>query len=51
MEAAYLGLQKGEEKEGDLCDEKRQALVAKTVVLPPPVIVQVLQECITSQPI
>ena len=42
---------KGKKKKEHLHNEKRQALAAKTVVFPLPVIVQALQEHITSQPI
>ena len=43
--------EKVKKKKEHLCNKKRQALVAKMVVLPPPVIVKALQEHITSQPI
>ena len=42
--------EKAKKKKEHLCNEKRWAIVAKTVVPPPPVIIQALQECITSQP-
>ena len=42
--------EKVKKKKEHLHDEKQRAIAAETVVPPPPVIIQALQECITSQP-